>query len=108
MIYEGLYTTDTVSGRAIELKVTVVRTAIVAANILKDLREHITNTFGGRMKRYEEVTSMALDTALRELLAEAREAGYDGLVGLRISHPVIVEGGAEIVVCGTAFVFLQD
>jgi uncharacterized protein YbjQ (UPF0145 family) len=107
MMYEHLYTTDSVPGRAIEIKASVVRTTIVAANIIKDIREHVTNIVGGRMKRYEQVTNVALDTALRELLAEAQEAGYDGLVGLRISHPVIVEGGAEIVVCATAFVFLK-
>jgi uncharacterized protein YbjQ (UPF0145 family) len=108
MMYEHLYTTDSVPGRAIEIKASVVRTAIVAADIIKDIREHITNIVGGRMKRYEDVTNIALDTALKELLAEARDAGCDGLVGLRISHPVIVEGGAEIVVCATAFVFLKD
>jgi uncharacterized protein YbjQ (UPF0145 family) len=108
MIYENLYTTDSVPGRAIETKAAVVRTAIVAADIVKDVREHITNIVGGRMKRYEGITNAALDTALRELLAEAREAGYDGLVGLRISHPVIVEGGAEVVVCATAFVFVKN
>jgi uncharacterized protein YbjQ (UPF0145 family) len=108
MMYENLYTTESVPGRAIEIKAGVVRTAIVAADIIKDIREHVTNIVGGRMKRYEDVTNTALNTALKELLAEAREAGYDGLVGLRISHPVIVEGGAEVVVCATAFVFRKD
>jgi uncharacterized protein YbjQ (UPF0145 family) len=108
MIFENIYTTDSVPGRTIEIKASVARTAIVAANIVRDIREHVTNIVGGRMKRYEDVTNIALSTALKELLAEAREAGYDGLVGLRISHPVIVEGGAEIVVCATAFVFRQD
>ena len=103
MIYEGLYTTETVPGQSIELGGLVCGSAIIAANIIRDIREHVTNTLGGRMTRYEEVLNSSVDTALSELQQKVKDAGYDGVVALRISHPSLVEGGAEVVVYGTGF-----
>ena len=77
--------------------------AVSAANIVRDLREHITNTFGGRMSRYENLTDETIDRALSSLRDKAAEAGYDGVLGLRIVHPNIVDGGVEVVVYGTGF-----
>jgi len=33
----------------------------------------------------------------------ARDAGYDGVLGIRISHPTITGGAIEVVVAGTGF-----
>ncbi|MBI1385106.1 MAG: heavy metal-binding domain-containing protein [Rhizobiales bacterium] len=77
--------------------------AVSAANIIKDLREHITNTFGGRMSRYEAMLDETIERALEELRQRAIEAGYDGVLGVRIVHPNIVDGGVEVVVYGTGY-----
>ena len=77
--------------------------AVGAANILKDIREHITNTFGGRMSRYEDLAEATVARALASLEAKARDGGFDGVVGVRIGHPKIAAGGAEVVVYGTPF-----
>ncbi len=103
-----LYTVDQLSGRRIRegelLAVSVVR----GANILRDIREMITNTLGGRMKRYEYVTNQSLDEAFERLTEKAKSKGYDGVVAVRIAHPHIVDGCVAIVIYGTGFNFMNE
>ncbi len=82
--------------------------AVSAANILRDVREMITNTFGGKMRRYERLMESTLARALDDLETKAKEKGYDGCLGVRISHPRIADGACEIFVYGTAFNFIPD
>lgn len=98
-----LFTTDALSFAEIEEGELLWACAITAANILRDFREHITNTFGGQMKRYEGVVAETLERALADLDAKATAKGYDGVVAVRISNPKIVEGGVEVIVYGTGF-----
>lgn len=77
-----------------------------AANILRDVREIITNTLGGKMRRYERLMDSTLERALADLEAKAKEKGYDGCLAVRISHPRLADGACEIFVYGTAFSFV--
>ncbi len=77
--------------------------AVSAANILRDVREYLTNTFGGRMSRYEALINETVERALATLRDKARDAGYDGVIGVRISNPTVVEGGVEVIVYGTGY-----
>lgn len=81
---------------------------VSAANILRDLREMITNTFGGRMRRYERLMEVTLQRALTELETKAREKGYDGCLAVRISHPRLADGACEIFIYGTGFHFIGE
>ncbi len=72
-------------------------TAVSGANVLRDLREAVTNTLGGKMLRYEKLLNLTIDRALDTLEERALAAGYDAVVGLHISHPVITDGAVEIV-----------
>jgi uncharacterized protein YbjQ (UPF0145 family) len=102
----ALYTSDQLSGRKIKEGELIWVAAVSAANILRDVREMITNTFGGRMQRYERLMSATLTRALEDLEAKAKAKGYDGCLAIRISHPRICDGACEIFVYGTAFHFL--
>jgi uncharacterized protein YbjQ (UPF0145 family) len=101
-----LYTADRPSDRKVKEGELIWVAAVSAANILRDLREMITNTFGGRMQRYERLMSLTLTRALADLEAKAKEKGYDGCVAVRISHPRICDGACEIFVYGTGFNYL--
>ena len=57
-------------------------------------------TFGGRMVHYEGLIQTALDQALADLDAKAKDKGYDGVLGVKISHPSLVDGGVEVIVYG--------
>lgn len=77
--------------------------AVSGANIVRDMREAITNTIGGEMTRYEALLDKTIARALAALAERAREKGYDGVLAVRISHPVITNGAVEVVVAGTGY-----
>jgi uncharacterized protein YbjQ (UPF0145 family) len=76
---------------------------VMAANVVKDIRENIRNLVGGRMAHYERLVEMAVQTALDDLARKAQARGYDGVIGIKISHPSLVDGGVEVVVYGNGF-----
>ena len=80
-------------------------TAVPAANVVRDIRENIRNLTGGRMVHYERLVQSAIDAALTDLAAKAAAEGYDGVVGVKISHPNVVDGGVEVIVYGNGFTY---
>lgn len=81
----------------------IVVVAVDAANVVKDFRENIKNLAGGRMIHYEKLIENALERALAQLERKADEKGYDGVIGVKIAHPTVVDGGVEIIVYGNGF-----
>lgn len=94
---------DVIPDRPVEIGELLVVVVVNAANVVKDIRENIRNLVGGRMPHYENLIQSGISAALSELEAKARAGGYDGVVGVKISHPTLVEGGVEIVVYGNGF-----
>jgi uncharacterized protein YbjQ (UPF0145 family) len=99
-----LITSDTVD-RPIERGEIVYAVAVSGANIIRDMREAVVNTIGGHMTKYEALLDQTIDRALQYLSERARAKGYDGVLGIRISHPFITSGAIEVVVSGTGFRF---
>jgi len=91
--------------RPIERGEIVYAVAVSGANILRDMREAIVNTLGGHMIRYEALLDKTIARALEQLGVRASAQGYDGVLGIRISHPYITNGAVEVVVSGTGFRF---
>lgn len=98
-----LVTTETISDGPIRHGEVLFASAVSGANILRDMREAITNTLGGRMTRYESLIDATIERALGSLSERAAAKGYDGVVAVRVSHPVITDGAIEVVVTGTGF-----
>jgi uncharacterized protein YbjQ (UPF0145 family) len=98
-----LITSETVHDGAIAQGEIVYACAVSGANILRDMREAVINTIGGHMTKYEALLDATIARALKALSERAREAGYDGVLGIRISHPTITSGAIEVVVAGTGF-----
>jgi len=98
-----LLTVDTVPERPVEQGEMVYACAVSGANILRDMREAVVNTIGGHMTRYEALLDKTIARALETLAERARAQGYDGVLGIRISHPAITSGAVEVVVAGTGF-----
>ena len=92
---------------SIELGELLTVVNVSAANVVKDIRENIRNLVGGRMVHYETLVAGAVNGALAELDEKAKALGYDGVIGVKISHPSLVEGGVEVVVYGNGFRFLD-
>jgi uncharacterized protein YbjQ (UPF0145 family) len=75
----------------------------MAANVVNDIRENIRNLVGGRMNHYEKLVEMAVQAALDDLARKAQAHGYEGVIGIKIGHPSLVDGGVEVVVYGNGF-----
>jgi uncharacterized protein YbjQ (UPF0145 family) len=97
-----LYTPETLP-QDVELGELLTVCTVTAAYIVKDVRENIRNLVGGEMKHYEALIEKTLERALKKLEAKARERGYDGVLGVKIANPKVVEGGVEIIVYGNGF-----
>lgn len=91
-----------------ELGELLVAVSVYAANVVRDLQQNIRNLVGGRMGHYETLIERAVETALEKLRQKARERGYDGVVGVKIAHPQVVDGGVEIVVYGNGFRYSRE
>jgi uncharacterized protein YbjQ (UPF0145 family) len=98
-----LVTTDTIADAGIVTGEVVYAVAVSGANIVRDMREAIVNTIGGHMTRYENLLDQTIARALDTLSKRAAERGYDGVVAVRLSHPVITNGAVEVVATGTGF-----
>jgi uncharacterized protein YbjQ (UPF0145 family) len=94
--------------RPIERGEIVYAVAISGANILRDMREAVVNTLGGHMTRYEALLDKTIARALDGLSERAREKGYDGVLGIRVTHPYITNGAIEVVVTGTGFKYARE
>ena len=102
-----LVTTETVDDAEIVTGELVFAVAVSGANIVRDMREAIINTIGGHMTRYEQLLDQTINRALDNLKARAATQGYDGVLAVRLSHPVITNGAVEVVATGTGFRYAQ-
>ena len=102
-----LVTSETVD-RPIERGEIVYAVAVSGANILRDMREAVVNTLGGHMTKYEALLDKTIARALDGLSERARAKGYDGVLGIRVTHPYITNGAIEVVVTGTGFKYARE
>jgi len=100
-------TVEHIPNREYELGQLLTVSIVRAANVMRDIRENIRNLVGGKMTHYEKLLQESVDEAIEEISAQAKEGGYDGIIGFKIAHPTVVEGGVELIVYGTAFRYLD-
>lgn len=98
-----LISLDVVHKNDVEIGELLTVVIVRAAHIVKDIKENIKNLIGGKMEHYEKLIQHTLDDALKELENKAKVKGYDGVLGVKISNPTVVDGGVEIIVYGNAF-----
>jgi uncharacterized protein YbjQ (UPF0145 family) len=98
-----LISLDHLQNPKIEVGELLTVVVVNSANILKDIKAGFVSSVGGRMKDYEKTIQDAVDIALRDLEEKAKDAGYDGVIGVKISNPTVVTGGAEVIVYGNGF-----
>lgn len=102
-----LVTTETIDDTEIVTGDLVFAVAVSGANIVRDMREAIINTIGGHMTRYEQLLDQTINRALEALRVRAAAQGYDGVLAVRLSHPVITNGAVEVVATGTGFKYAR-
>ena len=94
---------ETINGEKIRHGELVDASAFSVTNVVRDMREVITNVVGGKMKRYEAALDGTISRAVNKLKPKAEKTGYDTIIGIKISHPNITDGAIEVVVVRTGF-----
>lgn len=78
--------------------------AILGANVFRDFFAGITDLVGGRSGAYEEVLRRGRDTAIEEMVSEARSRGANAVVGVDLDYESLGSNGSMLMVAasGTA------
>jgi uncharacterized protein YbjQ (UPF0145 family) len=98
-------TTHTIEGRRITHYLGIVAgEAVIGANVFRDLFAGIRDVIGGRSGAYEKTLREARQTAIDELIHEARALGADAIVGVSVDFEGGVHQGTMMMVAasGTA------
>lgn len=98
--------TENIPGKNYEAITMVCGACIMSKNIGRDIGSSFRNIVGGKMEAYTEMLIEAKDSAVNMLISEALKVGADAVVNVRFSSSDIVQGGAEVLVCGTAVKFI--
>lgn len=95
-------TTSALDGKPIQDYLGVVTgEVIVGANIFKDLFASIRDIVGGRSGSYESTLREARQTALQEMMNEARGLGANAVIGVDLDYETVGQGGSMLMVTAT-------
>ncbi len=96
-------TAETIAGHEILETMGVVRgNTIRAKHIGTDIIATLRNLVGGEVSEYTKMMSEAREQAYDRMVAAARSAGADAIVGMRFTTSMVMQGSAEILAYGTA------
>ena len=98
-------TTPDIQGRTITAYLGLVSgESILGANVVRDFFASIRDVVGGRSGAYEKVLKSARDSALEEMVEEAKSLGANAVVGVDLDYEVLGKEGSMLMVSasGTA------
>ncbi len=100
-----LTTTATIEGRAVREYLGIVTGEVISgANIVRDVFASVTDIFGGRSGKYEEVLARSREEAMAEMRSRVSQLGADAVLGIDIDYEVLGKAGSMLLVSvsGTA------
>ena len=100
-----LVTTETVSGRELEMLGLVKGSTIQSKNIGRDITQGFKTLVGGELKSYTDMMNEARSIATQRRVDEAQALGADAVVAVRYSSASVMQGAAEVMAYGTAVKF---
>ncbi|CUQ00233.1 YbjQ family protein [Anaerotruncus colihominis] len=100
-----LVTTETVSGRELEMLGLVKGSTIQSKNIGRDITQGFKTLVGGELKSYTDMMNEARSIATQRMVDEAQALGADAVVAVRYSSASVMQGAAEVMAYGTAVKF---
>ncbi len=101
-----IVTTETISGKNIEMLGIVQGSTIQTVNAFKDIGAGLKTLVGGELTKYNEMMAQARDLATSRMVEEAGKLGADAIVCTRYSSSAIMQGAAEVMAYGTAVKFV--
>ena len=101
-----LSTIETIPGKTITQSLGIARGSTVRArNIGRDIFAGLKNIVGGEISEYTKLQAEAREQALQRMIADAERMGADGVVNVRFTTSMIMQGASEILAYGTAVKF---
>ena len=100
-----LVTTETISGKELEMLGMVKGSTIQTVNAFRDIGAGLKTLVGGELSKYNEMMNNARALATKRMVAEAEEMGADAIVCVRYSSSSIMQNAAEVMAFGTAVKF---
>ena len=100
-----LVTTETVSGRELEMLGLVKGSTIQSKNIGRDITQGFKTLVGGELKSYTDMMNEARSIATQRMVDEAQALGADAVVAVRYSSASVLQGAAEVMAYGPAVKF---
>jgi uncharacterized protein YbjQ (UPF0145 family) len=98
-------TTHTLDNKSVREYLGIVTGEVISgANIVRDIFASVTDVFGGRSGKYEEVLGRAREEAIGEMKAKAAQLGANAVIGVDIDYEVLGKAGSMLMVSvsGTA------
>jgi uncharacterized protein YbjQ (UPF0145 family) len=98
-------TTHTLDNKPVREYLGIVTGEVISgANIVRDIFASVTDVFGGRSGKYEEVLGRAREEAIGEMKAKAAQMGANAVIGVDIDYEVLGKAGSMLMVSvsGTA------
>jgi uncharacterized protein YbjQ (UPF0145 family) len=101
-------TTPNIEGKRITRYFGIVSgETILGANVIRDFMAGITDIVGGRSGAYEEELRRAKDTAIAEMVEQAKRMGANAVIGVDLDYETIRESMLMVTAAGTA-VLISD
>ena len=73
-----------------------------ARNLGKDIWAGLKNIVGGEIDEYTRLQAQSREQAIQRMIADANSMGANGIVNVRITTSMIMQGCSEIMAYGTA------
>ncbi len=100
-----IVTTETVTGKELEMLGLVKGSTIQTVNALRDLGAGLKTLVGGELTKYNEMMDKARAIATNRMAEEAQKLGADAIVCVRYATSAIMQSAAEVMAYGTAVRF---
>ena len=99
---------EEIKGKKIVKHLGIVRgNAVRARHIGKDILALFRNLVGGELGEYTKLLAETREQALDRMIEDAEALGADGILNVRFTTSMVMQGAAELLAYGTA-VKLED
>ena len=102
-----LVTTDTISGKELEMIGMVKGSTIQTVNAVRDIGASLKTLVGGELTKYNDMMNNARALATKRMVEEAQGLGADAIVCVRYASASVMQSAAEVMAYGTAVKFID-
>ena len=101
-----IVTSETISGKNLEMLGIVKGSTIQTVNAIKDIGSGLNTLVGGELGNYNKMMESARELATSRMVEEAQKLGADAIICMRYSSSSIMQSAAEVLAYGTAVKFV--